>query len=282
MPLLSLPHLTMLDASPPEVVRAAASAGFGGVCLRIFPTMVGEKQHPMLGDTPMMRETLGLLADTGLQVIDIEAIWLRPDTRPSEYVNGFEAAGRVGAKVIQSIGDDQDESRLADTYAALCAAAAPFGLKVDLEYMAAASTNSLEKARRVVDKANPSNGGLLIDCLHVNRCGTSIDELLDVKPELIHVLQLCDGDAKAPEGRDALNYEARFNRRLPGEGAFDLKSIWGAMPNHIYLSVEVPLSGARGKLSFAERAKILKTSADGFLARAGTLGSLRADRAAAS
>ena len=277
MPLLSLPHLTMLEASPPEVVRAAAAAGFDAVCLRIFPTMAGEAQHPLIGDTPMMRETRGLLRDTGLHVLDIEAIWLKPDTQPANYVRGFEAAAQLGAKVIQSIGNDPDEERLTETYAGLCAAAAPFGLTVDLEYMRAASTNSLEKARRIVAKAGPSNGGLLIDCLHIYRCGTRVEELLEVEPELIHVIQLCDGDAKAPEGREALNYEARFNRRLPGEGAFDLDAIWRAIPAHAHVSIEVPFGETRGKITFAERARILKASADAFLASAGTPGQSRND-----
>jgi sugar phosphate isomerase/epimerase len=274
---LSLPHLTMLDASPPEVVRAASTAGFDGVCLRIFPTMVGERQHPLIGDTPMMRETAGLLSDTGLKVIDIEAIWLRPDTQPRSYLSGFEAAAKLGARVIQAIGDDGDEARLTDTYAEMCRAAAPFGLTVDLEFLAGAMTNSLEKALRVIGGARPSNGGLLVDCLHINRCGTDPDALLGVDPKWIHVFQLCDGDAVAPTGREALNHEARFGRKLPGEGAFDLAAIWRVIPAEAWISVEVPLGDARGKLAFAERAKILKDSADAFLARSGAPGTARAN-----
>lgn len=274
--LLSLPHLTMLEATPPNVVRAAAAAGFDAVCLRLFPTMPGEQQHPMLGDTPMMRETLGLLADTGLKVLDIEAVWLNADTVAANYLKGFEAAGRLGGKVIQGIGNDPDESRLADTYAALCVAAAPFGLTVDLEFMAGAKLNSLEKCERIVAAAGPSNGGVMIDCLHVNRCHTSIDDLLHVPAEWIHMLQLCDGPAKAPEGQEAM-VEARFNRRLPGEGEFDLDAIWRAMPPHIDVSVEAPFGEGSAWLSLVERAKILKASADAFIALAGTPGRDRRD-----
>jgi sugar phosphate isomerase/epimerase len=273
--MLSLPHLNMLDASPPELVRAAATAGFDAVCIRLFPTMPGERQHPMIGDTPMMRETLHLLADSGLKVLDIEAIWLRPDTVAGRYASGFEAAGRLGAKVIQAIGDDPDEARLTDTYAAMCETAAPYGLAVDLEYMGAAVVNSLAKAKRIVLAAAAPNGGFLIDCLHMNRCGTKPADLLDIEPRLIHIIQLCDGDAKAPQGADALNYEARFNRRLPGEGAFDLAAIWRVLPPHVDISVEVPLGQSAAKLSFAERAKVLKASADAFLAREGMPGQSR-------
>lgn len=275
MPLLSLPHITMLDASPPEVVRAAAAAGFDAVCLRIFPTMAGERQHPIVGDTPMMRETRAILVDTGLQVLDIEAIWLKPDTKADGYLKGFEAAAKLGAKVIQSIGNDPDEDRLTSNYASLCAAAAPFGLTVDLEFMLAASTNSLQKTRRIVANSGASNAGLLIDCLHIYRCETRVEELLDVDPDLIHVFQLCDGDIKAPEGQEALNHEARFNRRLLGEGEFDLNAIWRAVPRSSHISVEIPFGDSHGKIGFEERARLIKASADSFMARAGSPGRSR-------
>ncbi len=275
MTIVSLPHLTMLDASPPEVVRTAAEAGFDAVGLRIFPTMPGEAQHPLIGNTPMMRETQALIADNGLRVLDIEAIWLRPDTDPESYVPGFEAAGRLGARIIQTIADDADEARLTDNYAALCAAAAPFGLTADLEYMAFTQPNSLAATLRVVQNAGAANSGLMTDCLHINRCNTRFDDFLDIEPALIHELQLCDGGALAPIGREALVHEARFNRQLPGDGTFDLDAIWAVMPPHVQISVEVPFGDARGKLPFVERARLLKASADRFLARAGEAGRRR-------
>jgi sugar phosphate isomerase/epimerase len=237
--------------------------------------MEGERQHPMIGDTPMRRETLGLIADSGIKVLDIEAIWLRPNTVVKSYLGGFETAGRLGAKVIQVIGDDADEPRLIDTYRAICAEAAPFGLTVDLEYMAAAPINSLAKARRIVERAAAPNGGLLIDCLHMTRCGTKPEELNAVEARLIHVFQLCDGDAKAPDGREALNYEGRFNRRLPGEGEFDLEAIWSCLPPAVDISVEVPMGKRGAALSFTERASVLKRSADAFRASRGAPGRLR-------
>lgn len=275
MPILSLPHLTMLDATPPEVVSAAASAGFDAVGLRIFPTMPGEQRHPLIGDTPMMRETLALLADSGMQVLDIEAIWLKPETDPAAYVSGFEAAGRLGAQIVQTIGADTDESRATDNYAALCNLAAPFGLTLDLEYMAFASPNRLDATRRIVGNAGVANGGLMVDCLHVFRCGTNLRDYLDVDPRLIHEFQLCDAGAIAPVGREALAHEARFSRLLPGEGALDILAVWDVVPATVKISVEAPFGDHRAKLPFAERARILKTGADAFLAHAGEPGRAR-------
>jgi sugar phosphate isomerase/epimerase len=275
IPVLSMPHLTMLDATPPQVVRAAADAGFDAVGLRIFPTMAGERQHPLVGDTPMLRETLGLLAATGLKVLDIEAIWLKPDTDPAAYRAGFEAAGRLGAGVIQTIGADTDEGRVTDNYAALCNLALPFGLTLDLEYMAFASPNRLDATRRIVRNADVTNGGLMVDCLHVYRCETRLDDYLDVDPRLIHELQLCDAAPDAPIGRDALVHEARFARRLPGEGGLDLDAVWRAVPENVAISIEAPFGDARAGLPFADRARLLKAGADAFIARAGKPGAAR-------
>ena len=104
---------------------------------------------------------------------------------------------------------------------------------------------------------------------------TGLAELKEVEPELIHVIQLCDGNATAPVGREAMLWEARFSRRLLGEGEFDLEGIWHVMPQHVDVSVEVPLGEAGKHLSFAERAKVLKASADTFLARYGAPGRSR-------
>ncbi|HVZ12921.1 MAG TPA: sugar phosphate isomerase/epimerase [Bauldia sp.] len=275
MPRLSLPHLTMLDATPPEVVRAAASAKFDGVGIRIFPTMPGEAQHALIGDTAMRREVLSLLADTGLAVVDIEAIWLRPDLQPRHCEAGFEAAGRLGARIVQVIGDDDDERRLTDNYAALCTLAAPYGLTLDLEYMAFARPNRLDATRRIVGNADVRNGGLMVDCLHVYRCGADPGDYLEIDSGLIHELQLCDAAGASPVGRDALIQEARFARRPPGEGALDLEAVWRVVPSDVWVSLEAPFGDERGKLPFGERARLLKAAADAFVERVGEPGGAR-------
>ena len=47
--LLSISHLTVLDATPPELVTAAADAGFDAVGIRVWPA-AGEAAFPMLGE----------------------------------------------------------------------------------------------------------------------------------------------------------------------------------------------------------------------------------------
>ena len=64
---LSLAHLSVLDATPPELVTVAAAAGFRKIGIRLSATpSVGIPPYDMLGDTPVMRETLRRLAATGV------------------------------------------------------------------------------------------------------------------------------------------------------------------------------------------------------------------------
>jgi hypothetical protein len=49
--LLSIAHLTVLDAAPPQLVTVAADAGFDAVGIRVWPA-ADEPAYPMLGDTP--------------------------------------------------------------------------------------------------------------------------------------------------------------------------------------------------------------------------------------
>ena len=61
-------------------MSCAADAGYGYVGLRLLPATAEEVQHPMVGDTPLVRETARRLADTGVRALDIEIFRLKPDT----------------------------------------------------------------------------------------------------------------------------------------------------------------------------------------------------------
>jgi sugar phosphate isomerase/epimerase len=254
MTLVSLPHLCMLDATPPELVRAASSAGFDAVGIRLQPTMQGEKQHPMLGETPMMKETLSLLGDTGLEVLDIETIWLRPDTDPKALLPVLEAAARLGAQSIQAVGGDENIASTYDKFAELAELAKPLNLRVEYEYMALSPVESLAVARDIIEKSGADNVGILVDTLHIARCNTQIEELAALPDRFVNVLQLCDALKVAPPNLEAMFEEARYGRLLPGDGELMLAEVWDVMPKGAHISVEVPLAAAR-HLPFAERAQ---------------------------
>ena len=256
MTIVSLPHLAMLEASPPEMIRAAASAGFDAVGLRIRPTMAGEAPHPLRPGTRMHKECLALLSETGVKLLDIEAFWLRPETDPRDFLADMETASALGAESLQFACADPDLARAKSNLAHAAELAQDFGLRIEFEYMAVSAVASLRAALEMVAGCGTGNVGIMLDMLHIARCATTLDELRSIPSSLINIFQICDAPAAAPDGFDAAMQEARFGRLLPGEGTLRLFDVTPLLPAATKISVEVPLVASRG-LAASERANIL-------------------------
>src|SRR5205823_3808472 len=132
---IALAALTVLELAPPDLVACAAEAGYDHVGLRLLPATAEEAQYPIIGDTPLARETAHRLADTGVRTLDIEIFRLKPDTDVAAYRPALETGARLGARHVLVAGNDSAEARLTERFAALCALGAPLGLTFDLEPM---------------------------------------------------------------------------------------------------------------------------------------------------
>jgi sugar phosphate isomerase/epimerase len=244
-----LEHLTLLGVSPPDLVTVAAEAGFTSVGLRISPATDGERPWPVSPGSPMLAETVRRCADTGITVLDAEAIRLGP--RTPEYTPVLEAAAALGARFVNAICDDPDLSRLSDEFARLVEAAVPYRIRPVVEFMAYRSVRTLADA--VAITARSGGGGILVDALHVQRCGVRPMELRAVDPGLITYAQLCDAPLAAPA--DPV-HEARAGRLLPGDGELPLLDLLAALPDDITVAVEAPPEAFGGDpAEFATRAR---------------------------
>lgn len=249
--LLSLSHLTVLDAAPPELVGIAAGAGFDAVGVRVWPAG-GEPPYPMLDDAPMLRETTARLAGTGIRVLDVEVLRLLPDSRLDDALRILDAGARLGARNVLVIANDPDESRLVERFAKVCAAASERGLRACLEFMIFSAVRTLADARRVLDRAGHPAGAVLVDALHLRRSGGAPADLAAVPARLLPYAQLCD--APAEPVRPVVD-EARTGRLLPGDGELPLGELVDALPPDADLAVEAPVISLRG-LPAAERARL--------------------------
>ena len=72
----------------------------------------------MAPGSPMSRETLARLSDTGLTVRDVEFLQIQPDTGPDDWMPALEAGAALGASTFSVVGVDPDRSRLTATLAA--------------------------------------------------------------------------------------------------------------------------------------------------------------------
>ena len=243
-----LEHLTLLNVPPPDLVTIAARAGFDAVGLRISPATDDERPWPMAPGSAMLAETALRCADTGITVLDAEAVRLGPAR--TDFAPFLDAAAQLGARYVNAICEEEDLSRLTDEFARLAADARPYGIRPVVEFMAYRSVRTLADATAVAAK---SGGGILIDALHVQRCGVSLDALRCVDPGLVSYVQLCDAPLAAPADQVR---EARSARLLPGEGELPIAELLAALPGDVPVAVEAPQAGAAAApASFAARAR---------------------------
>lgn len=253
---ISLSFLTVFDVDALEAIRIAADTGYDCVGLRLLPAAPGEGDYPLLTDNAMMRQAKAILADTGIYVSDIEIVRLKADTDVSMFKPLLERGAELGARNVLVAGDDDDASRLTDTFARLCQVAQDYRLTCDLEFMPWTGVKTLIDARDIVLAANQENGGVLIDGLHFDRSKSTVEDIATLPAKHIHYVQMCDGLAEYDASDAGLIDIARNSRLFPGEGAIDLVGIVQAIPDGTPLSVEVPKRALAQTVSPTDRARM--------------------------
>ncbi|QIM54264.1 sugar phosphate isomerase/epimerase family protein [Hydrogenophaga crocea] len=248
---LCLAHLSVLQLSPPQVVETAAAAGFGLLGLRLAAAMPGQAVFPMLGRSPLMRETLARLDALGVAVHDVELVGLREDSVAADHEALFEAAARLGARHVLVAGDGHDEARLAERFAELAVLGRRYGLRMGLEFMPWRGVRNLASAQRVLALAAEAGGGLIVDAIHLDRSGDGAGALAAIPAAQWSYFQICDAPAQRPSDEAELLRQAREARLVPGEGGLDLRGMLRALPEGLVVSVEAPLADARSPLDKA-------------------------------
>ena len=258
---LSLAVLTVLELAPPDMVRCAADAGYSHVGLRLIPATPTEVSYATIGDTPVIRDVLRELSDTGVRVSDIEILRLTPDTDVRSFAAVLETAARLGAPNALVAGNDPDVSRLTTNFAALCDLGAPLGIAMNIEPMPWTDVKNLQQGARLVADAGKANGGVLIDPLHFDRAGNVPADIAAVPVAHFRYLQLCDAPGERPTDLQTLLHQARAERLMPGDGQLDLAGILRALPRDLPASIEVPMQQLAKSVPAVERAKQMRAKA---------------------
>lgn len=257
---LSLSALTVLELSPPQMVQCAAEAGYDYVGLRLLPATDHEVRHEIVGSTgtQLKRETLAVLRDTGMRVLDVEILRLKPDTDVNSYKPTLETAAELGARYVLVAGNDPDEARTIDRLGQLCDLAAPLGLSPSLEPMPWTDVKDISAGARIVKASGRRNTGLIIDPIHFDRARSSLEALRALPREYFGYVQFCDAPAERPTDLDTLLFQARCERMIPGEGGLDLVGLLRALPAHLPVSVEVPTEQWAKTTRAVDRARRLR------------------------
>jgi len=221
-----------------ERVAAASAAGFAGVSL--WGRDYAAARVEGLTDADMR----AMLDAHGLRVAELDPAWWWlpgasdvhiPPGLDSEDVfrfgeaDLFAMADALGARSLNAVdvfGGDWGVDDAAEAFAALCGRAAEHDLLVHVEWLPWSKIPDLATALSIVQRAGPPNGGLNVDAWHLVRSGVTLDALRAVPGPLVLGIQLDDGPLEAEPNLVEATLHAR---EVPGQGAFDLPGIVGAL-----------------------------------------------------
>ena len=208
-------------------VEAAARAGWKGMGL--IPDDV-DATAAKIGHAEMKR----ILAANGIKYVELEFLvdWhldgerrKKSDELRTRLLAIAEIFGARNIKVGPSLGQDvhhprpeelvPDIPRMQEAFAVLCRDAAKHGTAIVLEVMPFGNVRTIEAGRAIVEGANQSNGGLLLDIWHMGRGGIDYNEVATIPHRFISSIELDDADEKVV---GSLWEDTIHHRRLPGEG----------------------------------------------------------------
>lgn len=235
---LSLCHYTLFHVPPPEFVEIAASAGFQHISLMLQFPRGDHRGFPILGDTPMRRETRDRLNDAGITLFDVSTCRLDPEVDLAEYRPMFESAVYLGAERVSVSIFEPDEQRRVDGFTELCLLLSEHSLGAGLEFMPRSDLKTLADAARLIARSGVPNAAITVDATHLHRSGGVAADIEQLSPELISYVQLCDGPDSLPI--DQWGWESGEERGLPGEGEFHLHELVNVLPPDMLIGIEAP------------------------------------------
>lgn len=237
---LALDHITVVDTTPGELVRAARAVGCDGVCLfmqamEVLPLM---PQFDLYADRRARCDLRGEMADLGVSLDVAYPFTLTGRTDVAAFAPAMECAADLGAGLLNVLLYDRDPARRLDTFGRFCDMAERFGHKVGVEFYPPSQVASLADAIGWVQAiGRPHAVGINADLLHLIRSGGSVAELAAAPEGTILYGQVADAPVHLPAD---LGHEASAERMLCGEGAFDIAGFVAALPDGCGISVEIP------------------------------------------
>jgi sugar phosphate isomerase/epimerase len=246
---ISLASGIVPEFGPLETIRAAATGGFDAVGLWV---------EPENWTATTSRDCSAALADSGLELLDVEVIWIKPDSDMAVHKKVIDIGADLGAKHVLCVSSDPDMGATATAIAELCRHADGSDIRVALEFGIFTEVKNLSMAMAVLGEVAHPLRALLIDPIHVDRSGTTPAQIAAVPRELLSYAQFCDAPAKRPDpdNFDEIITDAIDLREQCGDGDLDLGAIYNALPTGIPLSIEMRSKALRdGFPDAGERAK---------------------------
>jgi sugar phosphate isomerase/epimerase len=235
---ISLASGVLPEFGPVAIVEAAAAAGFDAVGLWVEPDAWTDRTTG---------ETRAALAATGLSVLDVEVVWIKPDSALDTHRRVLDVGMELGARNVLCVSSDPDPAATAEKLSALCTHAESTAMRVALEFGIFTEVKNLSQALAVLDRVGHPLRAVLIDPIHVDRSGTGLSEIAAIDRALLPYAQFCDARAQRPDPADfgAVITDAIDLREQCGEGVLPLAAMLDALPADIPLSIELRSAALR-------------------------------------
>lgn len=249
------------EFGPLDLVRAASGAGFDAVGLWVEPEQ---------WTATTTRAVRAALADAALPVIDVEVAWLQPGSDRDLHRRIIDIGAELGAANLLCVSSVADPGATAAWLADLCRHAEGSGLRIALEFGVFTQVRDLTAALAVLAAVDHPLRALLLDPIHIDRSGSSLDAIAALDPALLSYAQFCDAPAARPDPDDfdAVIRDAIDLREQCGAGALPLERLYRTLPPGLPLSLELRSKALRdGYPDPVARARAVAEATRAWLAR---------------
>ena len=221
------------DLDPQVMASVAGEAGYNSVGIWVEP---GANWHH--GTTAKVRNEL---ENHDLVALDVEVIWLQPDSKPDPVHHQIiDIGGELGARNCLIVSAEPDVEQNKRLFEDLCIRAEAAGLRACFEFMGVTEVKDLAAALEVVAGVGHPAGGILVDAFHLERVGLDPAVVESIDPRWLSYMQLCDVPARgAIDDPEAYFADALDGRLAPGEGALPLAELLGQFSPDLPISLEI-------------------------------------------
>lgn len=251
----------MPEATPVQLIDAAAQAGFdyGGMWI-----------EPDQWTDQTTRAVLMRLRDTGLRLLDVEVVWIKPGPPNPDHLRIVDIATELGALNVLCVSSDPDHGATRDKLGLLVERGSANKIRINLEFGLFTAVKTIQQARALLHEIDNSAAGLLVDSLHWQRSGGTLADIKAIPQQWLSYMQLCDAPLPGadPTDAEAILREAIDGRMPMGTGGLPLDAILDCLPEALPIAIEERSKALRDAYpNLDERARAVMRTTRSFFTR---------------
>ena len=152
--------------------------------------MPGEPDWAFATNRQLLAQTKAALVSTGMRVHDIELARITDDIDVQDYLPEIEIAAEMGARAVLSSIWTAKRDVYVRKFAKLCDIAKPFGMTVDLEYVAISPVHTLAGVVDVLQEVERECPDGAADCLYAGASGAAPPDAIAARMwDFIHTVE---------------------------------------------------------------------------------------------